>query len=236
MRSSLLRSALVLALLGAGAFQPLAAQAQATTTHGQDWLAFLGPFPQPGSEAEREDVAVLLWLQRTRTREDVARALAEVRPEPGLFSAAAGVDLSSRHFALTRALLEAAAKDAGRVGWELKQHFRRPRPFLTDARIKPAVERDPSFSYPSGHGVWGVVTAAVLAELAPDRQQGLLEFGRQLGNDRVLAGVHNPSDVAGAQRLGAALVAQWLAEPAHRLRLDEVRAAEWAPNLAINNK
>jgi acid phosphatase (class A) len=236
MRSRLLRSALVLALLGAGAFPALAAQAAATAHREQDWLAFLGPYPQPGSEAEHEDVAVLLWLQRTRTRQDVARALAEVTPEPGLFSAAAGVDLASTRFALTRALLDAAAKDAGRIGWELKQHFRRPRPFLTDERITPVVERDRSFSYPSGHGVYGVVTAAVLADLEPERREGLLDFGRQLGNDRVMAGVHNPSDVAAAQRLGAALVAQWLADPGHRRRVEETRAAEWMSRLAINNK
>jgi acid phosphatase (class A) len=84
-------------------------------------------------------------------------------------------------------------------------------------------------SYPSGHATRGLAYAAVLAELVPERREALLERGRQVGVDRVIGGVHWPSDIEAGQRLGAALVEIWLADPANRRNVDETRAAEWLP-------
>ena len=229
MRSSLLRPALALALLGPLTFTPLAAQAPATMAVDRDWVSFLGDCPHPGSEALAGDLAILLWLQRTRTGEDVTRAEREVIARVGLFSAVTAVDLESARMPLTRALLEEASRDLRRVTGSLKQHFARPRPYDADARITPAVGLEHSFSYPSGHAAWGAVEAALLAELEPSRKDAILEYGMLLGNDRAMAGVHFPSDVVAGQRLGVALAALWLQEPEHRRQLEGARVAEWRP-------
>ena len=79
----------------------------------------------------------------------------------------------------------------------------------------------------TGDGFTVTVAGSVLADLVPKLQEAILERGRQVGNDRVLAGVHHPSDVEAGQKLGAALAAIWLKDPARRGQLDAARAAEW---------
>ncbi|HEX9290473.1 MAG TPA: phosphatase PAP2 family protein, partial [Anaeromyxobacteraceae bacterium] len=110
----------------------------------------------------------------------------------------------------------------------LKERFARPRPYDADVRVAPAVAREPSFAFPSGHAVRGVLHALLLAELAPARREALLERGRQIGFDRVRGGVHWPSDVEAGQRLGGALAAARLADPRFRARLEAAREKEWA--------
>jgi len=221
MRTALLRPAFVLALLGASAALAFAAEAPAL-----DWVALVGDYPRAGSEAQVGDTAVMLWLQRTRTREDVLRAQGEVSHSHGIFSAVAGVDLDSPRLPRTRALVEAATRELVGVLSPVKHHFARPRPYDEDPRITPAVPREPSYAYPSGHAAWGMVEAGILAELAPARREAILERGRQVGYDRVLGGVHHPSDVVAGQRLGETLAGLWLKEPERRRQLEEARA-EW---------
>ena len=208
---------------------PLAAQATAVAPAVQDrgYAALIGDFPVPGSDAAKADQAILEWLQLTRTPEEVARAQDEVQPHLGLFSQAAGQDLDAPRMVLTRALSADLQRDLGAVTASLKKSFARPRPYLLWPQIHPAVRVEPSLSYPSGHSAWGMSQAALLGALRPSRRQALLDRGRLVGYDRALAGVHYPSDVAAGQRLGAAFAEAWLAEPEHRRRVEQARAAEW---------
>jgi len=221
MRHTLLRSALVLALLGPGA---MLAFAQAPSI---DWVALVGDYPRTGSETQVGDTAIMLWLQRTRTGDDVLRAQREASHPLALFSPAAGVDLEGPRMALTRALVEGATTHLLQVLSPVKAHYARPRPYAEDPRITPAVPMEPTFAYPSGHASWGMVVAGVLAELAPSRREALLARGRLVGYDRVLGGVHHPSDVLAGQLLGETLVALWLKDPATQKALTSARAAEW---------
>ena len=224
MTTCLHRSAL--ALLWVTLAAPMPARVPPT-----DWVALVGAYPGAGSEAERGDTAILLWLQRTRTHEDSLRVQGEVVPRAGLFSGAAGADLDSGRFPLTLALIVAAGNDLHEPMTGVKRHFARPRPYVEDPRIKPAVPMESSYAYPSFHAGWGVLVAAILADLAPSRREMLIERGRQMGNDRVVAGVHHPSDVVAGQRLGEALAAAWLQTPERRRQLEAARAAEWVnPN------
>jgi acid phosphatase (class A) len=63
--------------------------------------------------------------------------------------------------------------------------------------------------------------------LDPAHGEAILARGRLVGFDRVMGGVHYPSDVEAGQRLGEALAGVWLQDPARRQRVEEVRAAEW---------
>ena len=223
-----LRPLLVLALALGFCLPPLAAGVPELRQPVSVWAAWLGPFPQQGSDAAKADLAIQMWQQRTRTPEEVARAQDEVNLRLDLLSRAAGRDLAHT-LPRTQALLAGARSTLGRLSWSLKLHYGRLRPFNSEPLIQPAVYREPSFSCPSGHASTGMLYAALLARLAPERREALLERGRQIGNDRVLGGVHWPSDVVAGQRLGEAVAEQWLADPAHLAELEAVRAAEWRP-------
>jgi acid phosphatase (class A) len=208
------------------AFTPLASQAPAPVVQRQDYASLIGAFPPAGSDGAKADLAILLWQQRSRTPAEVRRAETEVILHLGIFSEVTGKDLDSGPFPRTRALADDLQAALRQVTAPLKVQFARPRPYDAFHQIKPAVKLEPSFSYPSGHASWGMVQATLLAALQPQRREAILERGRLVGYDRVLAGVHYPSDVDAGQLLGPAFAQSWLAAPANHKRLEEARS-EW---------
>ena len=214
------------------ALAPLAArpdQAQPARAGARqiDPVVIVGPPPAPSSDEAKADLAIVLWLQRTRSAADVARAESEVKIRLDAFASALGPGFDPADHPRTRALLDRLHEQASAYVDEAKNRYRRPRPFVADARVQPAVKREGSPSYPSSHGARGILAARVLAELAPARREALLEIGRRLGYDRVVAGVHYPSDVLAGQRLGESLADTMLADPDLRAEIAAIRAAEW---------
>jgi acid phosphatase (class A) len=65
----------------------------------------------------------------------------------------------------------------------------------------------PRESYPSGHSVNGYAAALLLAEVIPQRRQALLARGIRYGTNRVVCGVHHPSDVLEGRLLAIAYLA-----------------------------
>jgi len=206
---------------------PASSVAAAGAKAGIDVWALTGPCPVAGSPGWRDDLAVLLWVQEARTAEEVRRAASEVELGPEALSDEAGGPLDAARRPLTRALLADAARAAREVYWPLKAYCDRPRPYAADARVTPAVTKEPSAAFPSGHATIGALYARLLAELAPARAPQLAERGRQIGFDRVRAGVHWPSDVEAGRKLGGALAEAFLARAEFRARLEEARAKEW---------
>lgn len=200
----------------------------ATETTAPDWNALIGPYPQAGSPEAEGDLAVLMWLQRCRTGADVARANAGCRLTLATFSAVLGQRCEPSARPRTAALLDKASGDVRQVLDPLKQRHVRPRPFETHAGLVPAVQREETPSYPSGHATRGVFFAHILAELEPAQKTKVIEWGHLVGNDRALGGVHWPSDVKAGQALGAAYARFWLADAENRRLVAEVRETEWA--------
>jgi acid phosphatase (class A) len=221
-KASVLLLALLLPLVST-----LQAQAPVESTQVLGLAAFLGPFPAVDSDEGKADLAIVLWQQRVRTQPEIQRAQSEVKLTLGAYATAAGVSLDAAQYPQTTALIDKVGKDIKIVTDGLKVHFKRPRPYLADARVLPAIDRETSPSYPSGHATRGVVFAIVLAELVPERRELLLAQGRLVGVDRVIGGVHYPSDIESGQRLAIQLAKQWLADAQNRSLVESVRAAEW---------
>ena len=227
MRLSLKVTGLVLALL-LPVYPAIHAQAPVASGQVQEWAAFLGPFPATESDEGKADLAIVLWYQRTRTAMDIRRAQSEVKFGLSAYSDAIGKALDATQYPLTAALIEKVGRDIKVVTDGLKNHFARPRPYMADARVQPAIDRETSPSYPSGHATRGLAYAMVLAELAPDQREALLARGRLVGIDRVIGGVHYPSDIESGQRLALKFAVMWLSDPQNRRLVDSARAAEWS--------
>lgn len=225
MRRTLLTLLLALSMGLSGLAQVPAATTQ--TAPANEWSAFIGPYPAADSDEGKADLAIVLWHQRVRTAPEVQRALSEVKLGLGAYAAAMGQPWDPAQYPKTAALIDKVGRDIKVVTDGLKKHFLRPRPYQADARVQPAIEREPSPSYPSGHATRGLAFALVLAELAPERRDVLLAQGRLVGVDRVIGGVHYPSDIEAGQRLALKLADAWLAEAQNRALVEAVRAAEW---------
>jgi membrane-associated phospholipid phosphatase len=57
----------------------------------------------------------------------------------------------------------------------------------------------------------GALWAEILVKLAPPLRGQLLARGAQIGHDRIIAGVHFPTDVAAGQKLGIAIARRLMA-------------------------
>jgi acid phosphatase (class A) len=63
----------------------------------------------------------------------------------------------------------------------------------------------------------------VLSEIFPNQRDALMARSRQIGDDRVLGGVHYPSDIEAGRTLAAAIVKQMLSDPDFQGQLQKVR-------------
>ena len=103
-----------------------------------------------------------------------------------------------------------------------KNHWKRRRPYEMDEHLvfgRP----EKNYGYPSGHASRGMVEALVLAELFPEKKEGILAIGRDIGWDRVLIGKHFPRTSMRAV-CAQAIVRELLASPAFQHDLAEAKA------------
>ena len=180
--------------------------------------------PAAGSAEARAELDAVLAVQSARTPADVARAKAEEKFTVFAFADVVGPSFDAKRCPRTADLfasLEAEAKAACKDG---KAHWNRRRPPFVDDRIKPVVTLEDEGSYPSSHSARGQLYAEVLAAVLPaGLREPLLARGRQIGFDRVVGGVHYPSDVTAARTVGHAIAALVLADPAAQPLLAAVR-------------
>lgn len=151
----------------------------------------------------------MLTLQASRTPAQVELARRDVATTLYRFADALGNPprLLPGKLPRTEALFRDVGRNEAVIINAAKDAFARPRPFLMDSHLQPIVERPPSFSYPSGHSTWAAATGLVLADMVPERRAQIMAREAQYAHNRVVDGVHYPSDVAAGQVAGTLLVA-----------------------------
>jgi hypothetical protein len=197
-----------------------------------DWQAVTGTYPQAGTVPALGEQAVLFWLQRARTAQDVDRASGEntvsfgcyaqdITLAPGLLGGA--VDLHD--FPRTQAILDHARADVWPVLQTLRATYNRPRPFQEFQGLDPALPEADTPSFPSAHAMLGCFFGCIIAQYDPTDRAALEATGQLLGTDRVLGGVHYPSDVTAGQKLGHAYATWWINQ---HLGLIQTACDEWS--------
>jgi acid phosphatase (class A) len=189
-----------------------------------DVVALLPPPPATGSKEANSELEVVLKLQATRSAADVARAKAEEKLTPAAFQQVMGGDFTREKFPKLYTLLEDAGNDSKVFSDKAKDQFGHPRPQFVDAHVQPVIDGEVNPSYPSGHSTRGTLWACLLAEVAPDKKAALLKRGQEIGWDRVIAGVHFPSDVYAGRVLGQTLAHALLKSADFQSRLTQAKA------------
>jgi len=189
-----------------------------------DFKTLLGEPPADGSTVQRDEIASMRTLQILRSPEDVERCNAEVNASAMAFARPVlGEWFSAKNLPETAALFKEITQQTSVVSGAAKATWARKRPNVTDDRLKPCVQLEKTYSYPSGHATRGMVWGVILAEMFPEHRDALIAAGRRFGTDRTLAGVHYPSDVAAGQKLGADIARRMLADPAFAARLEKAK-------------
>ncbi len=195
-----------------------------------DGAALIGPPPAPDSPRGRADAQ---RFEETRSLEGTARwakaaADADLWGGKALkgYACAAGLDISPQTTPVTAHILERAEQDVRTIGTPAKDHYARLRPLIGNDKpvcVPRAPWMEMNASYPSGHSMTGWAWALILVELAPDKAGPLLEAGKEMGESRVICGMHYPSDVEAGRDLAAAMVARMRANPEFRADMEKAR-------------
>lgn len=180
--------------------------------------------PAKGSATTKQEIDLILQKQAARTPVEVARIKREVHLNVYLFDTVLGPWFTQKNLPLTAALFARVDATEHPVVDSAKKDWDRPRPFLQDSRIHPPIDLPKNASYPSGHSTVGDLDALILVELAPDLKDALLARGLQIGDDRVIAGVHFPSDVAAGRTLAQFLFDKFMASPEFLADLAQAKA------------
>jgi acid phosphatase (class A) len=196
-----------------------------------DGQTVIGPPPAPDSPRGKADRTIYLetrklagsprWAQATKDNDLWSGGALE------RFACALGRPIDAKTLPAAYRLLQRIEIDARTVGTPPKDHFNRTRPLIGDdlpVCIKRAEWMRTNASYPSGHAMVGWAWGLILGELAPAKASGLLEAGREIGDSRVICGVHYQSDVEAGRMLGASMVAEEHANAAFRADLAAARA------------
>lgn len=179
----------------------------------------LPPPPAPDTAAGKADLDAVLAVQRTRTATDAAAAQADADASVFRFADVLGTGFAADKLPLTARLFGRLTKSIGPVVNPAKDHWNRARPFVTSSAVEP-LSRPDGATYPSGHGALARLYAIVLADLVPGRRDAIFARADRFAWNRVVNGVHYPTDVT-AGAVAGTLIAQ-------RLQTDAAFRADFA--------
>ena len=117
--------------------------------------------------------------------------------------------------------------DVRTVGKPAKDHYDRARPMIGDDQPICVPREDwmkTNASYPSGHSMTGWTWSLILAELVPAKADDMLAVGKQIGESRIICGVHYASDIEAGRTLAGAMVARLHADPQFQADMKKARA------------
>lgn len=193
--------------------------------HKKDLFGYkriMGNFPAKGSVEEAQDFATLFHYQNTRTAADCQAAGAQSSVSLKNFYAGPNGVLSDKEVKKLNFLLLGTTIKSGFHSTISKWYFKRPRPYKSNPDIKPCIKLSNTYAYPSGHTLMAWMYGHVLAHKFPERAARIYQLAEQGGMNRIIGGVHHPSDVVAGKKLAAKLASLFLADPEFIKSLDSI--------------
>lgn len=179
-------------------------------------LASLVPPPAAvGSAANTAELAELHRIEQARTPEQLAAAkVDEADEDMFLYKTVLGAGFNAEALPVTAELGVHVKNEQSVAGGALKAVFQRPRPYQTDKTLHPACElTEAANSYPSGHALTGYMEGLTLAELVPEKRTEILARADEYAHNRLVCGVHYPSDVEASRRVAYLVFGYMMATP-----------------------
>ncbi len=201
-----------------------------------DLTELLAPPPAKGSAAAQADLDAVLRAQAARTPDSVAEAQADALVSVFRFADVLGPAFLSERLPRTNTLFTLVGRDATAIGRRAKDYWLRPRPYRFTDRVTSVLALTTGGSYPSGHAMYGCMTAVLLGAMVPEQRTALLERGTVYAQNRVVGGVHYPTDVEAGCTGGKIVAAVLLQSPVFlgdfAAARDETRRALGLPAIA----
>ncbi|PWB92741.1 acid phosphatase [Methylosinus sporium] len=213
---------IILALLCA----PAAAREGFVTPEQSHPLAILPTPPAPHSATSDAELAELHRIESVRTAEQVASAQADDENQTiFLFKTVFGEKFTKENLPAVAALGARLKADESANTGAAKEAFHRIRPYNVDKTLHPVCKtKTKDDSYPSGHTTVGYLMGLALIDIAPERRDEILARAEAYGHNRLVCGVHFPSDVAAARLVAYAVHAIMELDPSYQKEVAAARA------------
>jgi acid phosphatase (class A) len=193
------------------------------------FLSKIPPPPAPDTAEARRDLATVLALQAQATPAKIAQAKRSYDLTIFTLAPAVSANFTPENYPQTAKFFLALNNLVNDVNNTVKEAYKRPHPFQVSDKVRQFVIAEPGYSYPSYHAARCVVFQHVLDQLDPGHDAAFTRISRQIQEDRVFAGEHFPSDIAGGIRLGK-LIWGALEKNGHfRAAVGALKEAEWTP-------
>jgi acid phosphatase (class A) len=190
-----------------------------------DLAVILPSPPTQDSQTTKAELVYVHRVEQTRTPEQVAAAQADDREEDlFIFTHVIGSRFTRHDLPLTAALSAHVHNDEAVMSEPLKGIYKRPRPYNYDSSLHPVCKTDKEPSYPSGHSMSGYLLAFTMAEIVPEKKQEILVRADDYAHNRVVCGVHYPTDTEASRRMAYAIFGNMMASARFQSELAAARA------------
>ncbi|HWZ47700.1 MAG TPA: phosphatase PAP2 family protein, partial [Herbaspirillum sp.] len=168
---------------------------------------------------------LLHHLEATRTPAQVAQAQADDKNETMfIYKTVLGDKFTPENLPVTAAFAARLKGDEPINGNVAKELFHRVRPYNLDKTLSPVCKtKTKDDSYPSGHTIAGYLGALALIEMVPEKRDAILARAAEYGNNRLICGVHFPSDVEASKMVAYSTHAVMFNNPQYQKELAAAR-------------
>ncbi len=158
-----------------------------------DLTVLLPPPPDVASAQERADEEEVTSAVAARTHSEISQAEENSARTVFFYTPSVGAEFTPQRLPVTAAFFAHIGSDVKQLIDGAKAYWERPRPSGAQKRRG---------SYPSGHAAFAAASAIVLAQLLPARRDAIFTQARTFAENRILLGLHYPTDVASGWTAG----------------------------------
>ncbi|MGA8099630.1 MAG: phosphatase PAP2 family protein [Candidatus Cybelea sp.] len=166
-------------------------------TGAVDLTVLLPPPPDVASAQAHSDEAQVAAAIAGRGSRQLLLAEDESARTVFFYTPSVGAGFTPARFPITTAFFSRIGSDVKELVNEAKTYWERPR---------PDGARKARGSYPSGHAAFAAASAIVLAQLLPAKRNAIFTQARTFAENRILLGLHYPSDIASGWTAGTLAV------------------------------
>jgi acid phosphatase (class A) len=173
------------------------------------------PPPAADSTTTKTEISLLHQIEAARTTAQVTAAQADDADQTiFIFRTLLGPAFTAEQLPLTAALSAHVHGEEQAASDGLKELYSRPRPYQADKTLHPVCKTTqvPN-SYPSGHTLSAYLLALTLAEMVPEKRAEILDRAADYSHNRLVCGVHYPSDLAASRDIAYLLFGALMSNP-----------------------
>jgi hypothetical protein len=193
------------------------------------FLSQMPPPPAPDSAEAKRDLDTVLALQAKATPAKIAHAKATYDLTVFTFAMAISPNFTPENYPETAKFFLELNDLVNDINNTVKDAYKRPHPFQVSDKVQRFVIAKPGYSYPSYHSARCVVFQHVLDQLDPGHDAAFQKISERVEEDRVFAGEHFPSDIAGGIRLGRLIRDALEKNENFQAEIVRLKNVEWTP-------